>query len=88
MLAVLFLFTSIALLLLIILSEVPDLNWLIYVVLIQYGSYVVWSLIWGLVCCLIKKKNSFASIARIPDWRVEMVFQDLSLMSIPIEEEN
>ena len=76
---------SIALMFLAIVSELPDLNWMIYVVLIQYGSYLVWTLIWGLVCCLIKKKNSVASISRIPDWRVEMVFQDIAMMSVPVE---
>ena len=80
-----FLFLSIALMFLAIVSELPDLNYLIYVVLIQYGSYLVWSLIWGLVCFLIKKNNDAASISRIPDWRVEMVFQDLALMSVPVD---
>ena len=80
-----FLFLSIALLFLLIVSELPDLNKLIYIVLIQYGSYLVWCLIWGLVCCLIKKNDSPVSISRIPDWRVEMVFQDLALMSAPVE---
>ena len=36
---------------------------------------------WGLICYLIKKKNSYGSISKIPDWRIEMVFQDLLLMN-------
>ena len=80
-----FLFLSIALLFLAIISDLPDLNWLIYVVLIQFGSYLVWCIVWGLVCCLIKKDNSAAKISRIPDWRVEMVFQDLAMMNVPVE---
>ena len=85
MLVATFLILSIALIFLAIISELPDLNWMIYVILIQYGSYLVWTLIWGLVCYLIKKNNSVASISRIPDWRVEMVFQDIALMNIPVE---
>ena len=85
LLVVAFLLLSIALLFLAIVSGLPGLNWLIYVVLIQYGSYLVWTLLWGLICFLIKKNNSVASISRIPDWRAEMVFQDLALMSVPME---
>lgn len=85
LLVAVFLFLSIALLFLAIISDLPDLNWLIYVVLIQYGSYLVWCLVWGLVCCLIKKDNNAAKISRVPDWRVEMVFQDLAMMSVQVE---
>ena len=85
LLVAVFLILSIALMFLAIISELPDLNWMIYVALVQFGSYLVWCLVWGLICFLIKKNNTAASISRIPDWRVEMVFQDLALMNVPVE---
>ena len=85
MLVAVFLILSIALKFLAIISEIPDLNWLIFVVFIQFGSYLIWCLVWGLICFLIKKNNTAASISRIPDWRIEMVFQDLALMNVPVE---
>ena len=85
LLVAVFLFLSIALLFLVIVSGLPDLNWLIYVVLIQFVGYLVWCLVWGLICCLIKKNNSPNSISKIPDWRAEMVFQDLAMMSAQVE---
>ena len=57
------------------------MKWIISVIFIQYGSYIIYSLGWSLICYLIKKKNSHGSISKIPDWKVEMVFQDLLLMS-------
>ena len=54
--------------------------WILYVISIQYGGYIVWYSLWGLVCCLMMKSNR-NSISKSPDWRVEMVFQDLLLMN-------
>ena len=72
---------TICLVFLIVLLEQPDLKWTLFVIMIQYGSYVAWPMFWGLVCFLTKK-NRGRSISKIPDWRVEMVFQDLLLLNI------
>ena len=73
---------TIALFILVILFKQPERNWMLYVIFIQYASYIVWYSLWGLVCCLVKKKkNDKYTIYKIPDWRVEMVFQDLLVMN-------
>ena len=64
---------TIGLIFMIINIEHPDLKWLIFVVMIQYCSFIVWALVWGLICSLPAKKSG-ESISKIPDWRVEMVF--------------
>ena len=64
---------TIVLVFVIINIEHPDLKWTIFVVMIQYASFIVWALVWGLICFL-KVKKSGESISKIPDWRVEMVF--------------
>ena len=81
-LMILLVILTIALFILVMLFKQPDRNWMLYVIFIQYASYIVWYSLWGLVCCLIKKmKNDKYAINRIPDWRVEMVFQDLLVMN-------
>ena len=72
---------SIILLIWILLLELPSIVWIAYVTGIQYGCYLLFYLGWGLICFLLKRKNILKKISRIPDWRVEMVFQDLLLMS-------
>ena len=46
-------FLSVTILLFAVLCEQPEMKWLINVILIQYGSYLVYYLVWGLICCLI-----------------------------------
>ena len=65
------------LLLMTLLFDQPSIQWVLYVIMIQYGSYLFFYLGWGLICFLVKNTNT---ISHIPDWRVEMVFNDLVLI--------
>ena len=65
---------TIGLVFLLVLLEQPDLKWMSFVIMIQIGSYLFWSMLWGSICFIAKRNNLFGQISRIPDWRVEMVF--------------
>ena len=64
---------TISLSFLLVIFEHSDLKWLIFIIMMLYGSQIVFSSVWALICFLLAKKSG-ESIAKIPDWRVEMVF--------------